>query len=95
MTSTAPTTEVTPFLNATMASAGAAAGISFVNQSADKIKKARMEGPLSYRLMAFIGGLAMIVSNALAILERFFSFKFSGALIAIYGTFHGSMAMWQ
>jgi hypothetical protein len=40
-------------------------------------------------MLGFLGGLAMIVSNLIAILDRFFSFNFSGALIAVYGTMFG------
>jgi hypothetical protein len=76
-------------LNPETSAAAATAGAGFVNASAAKIKKARAEGPLTFRMLGFIGGLAMIVSNGIAILERFFSFNFTGAMIALYGVFFG------
>jgi EF-hand domain pair/COPI associated protein len=39
--------------------------------------------------LGFIGGLAMIASNGIAILDRFFSFNFAGSLLAVYGVFFG------
>ena len=82
-------TESTGLIDSSVAAAAAVAGVGMVNASAEKIKKARAEGPMTYRIMAFLGGLAMIVSNGIAILDRFFSFNFSGALIAIYGVMFG------
>lgn len=82
-------TESTALIDSTAAAAAAVAGAGMVNASAEKIKKARAEGPMTYRVMAFIGGLAMIASNGIAILDRFFSFNFSGSLIAIYGVIFG------
>ena len=79
----------TPLISSQAATAAATSGVSFLNAASAKINQARAEGPLTFRMLGFIGGLAMIVSNGLAILERFFSFNFAGALIAIYGVFFG------
>ena len=81
--------ESTPLVSSSAAAAAAIAGATMVNASAEKIQKERTEGPLTYRTMAFVGGLAMIFSNGIAILERFFSFNFTGCLIAIYGVLFG------
>lgn len=78
-----------PLISAQAATAMATTGASFVNDASAKIQAARADGPLTFRMLGFIGGLAMIVSNGLAILERFFSFSFASALIAIYGVFFG------
>jgi hypothetical protein len=82
-------TESTGLIDSMAAAAAAMAGTRMVNASAEKIKKARAEGPMTYCIMAFIGGLAMIFSNGIAILDHFFSFNFSGSLIAIYGIIFG------
>jgi COPI associated protein/EF-hand domain pair len=79
----------TPLISSQTATAAATTGAGLVNAASAKIQEARAEGPLTFRMLGFIGGLAMIVSNGLAILERFFSFNFAGALIAIYGVFFG------
>lgn len=76
-------------LNTQMVSAGAAAGAGFLNASANKIQQAKADGPLTFRILGLLGGLAMIVSNGIAILDRFFSFNFAGALIAFYGVIFG------
>jgi COPI associated protein len=79
----------TPLIGTQAATAAATTGVSFLNAAGAKIIQARDEGPLTFRMLGFIGGLAMIVSNGLAILERFFSFNFAGSLIAVYGVFFG------
>ena len=81
--------ESKPLLNSQLAASAATSGASFVNASAEKIQQARKEGPLTFRMLGFVGGLAMIVSNGIAILDRFFSFNFAGAMIALYGVFFG------
>lgn len=64
-------------------------GTSFVNNAYTRITEAQRDGPLTFRMLGFIGGLAMTVSNALSILDRFFSFNFAGSLLAVYGVFFG------
>jgi hypothetical protein len=83
------TGEDKPLLDASMAAQAASAGAGWVNASASKIQRARLDGPLTFRMLGFVGGIAMILSNGIAILERFFSFNFSGCLIAIYGVAFG------
>jgi hypothetical protein len=85
---TAPT-ETSNLLDPALAVAAATGGATLINASAQKIQKARMEGPLTYRVMAFMGGLAMIFSNGIAILDRFFSFRFASAMIALYNCIFG------
>jgi len=82
-------TESSNLLDPTLVVAAASGGVSLINASAAKIKKDRMEGPMTYRVMAFIGGLAMIFSNSIAILDRFFSFRFASATIATYNCLFG------
>ena len=81
--------EADALLNPTVAAAAAVSGATFVNESADKIKKARADGPLTFRMLGFLGGLAMIVSNSISFLDRFFSFNYSGFIIGVYGVFFG------
>ncbi|KAL7563074.1 hypothetical protein ACA910_022567 [Epithemia clementina (nom. ined.)] len=81
--------ETTLLLDTKTAAAAAAAGATFVNESADKFKKARADGPLTFRMLGFLGGLAMVFSNSIAVLDRFFSFNYSGFVIALYGIFFG------
>jgi hypothetical protein len=76
-------------LNPEATAAVASAGAGFTNDAFDKIKKARAEGPFDFRVLGFIGGLAMIASNSIAVLDRFFSFNFTGAMIAVYGIIFG------
>lgn len=64
-------------------------GTSFVNNAYNRITAAQREGPLTFRMLGFIGGIAMTISNALSIIDRFFSFNFAGSLLAVYGVFFG------
>lgn len=81
--------ETYSLLDSEVVSAATTTGAGLVNNAARTIQQARNEGPLTFRTMGFIGGLAMIVSNALVIVERFFSFNFSRSLISIYGVIFG------
>jgi EF-hand domain pair/COPI associated protein len=76
-------------MDPTVAAAAASAGAGLLNASTQEIQKARLDGPLTFRMLGFLGGIAMIISNGIAILERFFSFHFANALIAIYGVLFG------
>lgn len=87
--------ESTPLVTTEQAGAVASGAATLINQSAAKIKKAKMEGPLTFRTLGFIGGLAMIVSNGLGIVDRFFSFNFTGCLIAIYGVLFGVLSEYK
>jgi hypothetical protein len=84
-----PSKEGTPLLKLEAVTSVASAGAVLVNDATAKVSVARAEGPLTFRMLGFLGGLAMIVSNLIAILDRFFSFNFSGALIAVYGSTFG------
>lgn len=86
--------ENAPLVTSEQAGMVASGAASLINQSATKIKKAKMDGPLTFRTLGFIGGLAMVVSNGLGIVDRFFSFNFTGSLIAIYGVFFGILSEW-
>lgn len=81
--------EGTLLLHPEAVASAASAGAIMVNQATERVRAARTEGPLTCRMLGFLGGLAMIVSNLIAILDRFFSFNFTGALIAVYGTAFG------
>jgi COPI associated protein/EF-hand domain len=81
--------EGTLLLQPAAVASAASAGAIIVNQATERVRAARTEGPLTFRMMGLLGGLAMIVSNLIAILDRFFSFNFTGALIAVYGTAFG------
>lgn len=78
-------------INAETATAAASSGLSFLNAAGSKILKARDEGPLTFRMLGLIGGLAMMVSNGFSVLSRFFSFNFTGALIALYCVCFGAL----
>jgi COPI associated protein/EF-hand domain pair len=88
-TGSATPSSTTPLISAQSASAAAATGAGLINAASSQILKAQADGPFTFRMLGFIGGLAMIVSNGIAILDRFFSFNFAGAMIAIYGVFFG------
>lgn len=88
-TTTMVTTTSTPLISPDTASAAASTGLSFLNAAHQKILAACTEGPFTFRMLGFLGGLAMIVSNALSILSRFFAFNFAGALLAMYGVCFG------
>ncbi|GAX17300.1 hypothetical protein FisN_10Lh163 [Fistulifera solaris] len=81
--------ETKALLDTGVVSTAAAGGANFFNQAAQTIQQAQKEGPLTFRILGFLGGLAMIVSNGLAILERFFSFSFARSLMAVYGVIFG------
>jgi guanyl-specific ribonuclease Sa len=90
MSSTATSsTDRAALLSTETAAQAAHYGTSFVNNAYTRITEAQREGPLTFRMLGFIGGIAMTVSNALSILNRFFSFNFAGALLAVYGVFFG------
>jgi hypothetical protein len=84
--------ESAPLISSSQAQVAAAAGASVINAAGGKIIQATQDGPLSFRIMGFIGGMAMIVSNGLGIVDRFMSFNFTGSLIAIYGCLFGIMS---
>lgn len=84
--------ESTPLVTNEQAGAVATGAAALINQSADKIKKAKMEGPLTFRTLGFIGGLAMIVSNGVGIVDRFFSFNITGSLLGMYGVLFGVLS---
>lgn len=86
------TNERTPLVTQAEVGAIASGAATLINQSAEKIKKAKLEGPLTFRTLGFIGGIAMVVSNGLGIVDRFFSFNFTGSLLAIYGTLFGILS---
>ena len=92
ITTMAEKTENAPLISSSQAQVAAAAGAGAINAASSKIKKATQDGPLTFRIMGFIGGLAMIVSNGLGIVDRFMSFNFTGSLIAIYGCLFGIMS---
>lgn len=85
-------TESAPLISSSQAQVAAAAGAGAINAATAKIKKASQDGPLSFRILGFIGGIAMIVSNGLGIVDRFMSFNFTGSLVAIYGCLFGVMS---
>jgi hypothetical protein len=84
--------ESAPLISSSQAQVAAAAGVSAINAAGEKIKKATQDGPLTFRIMGFIGGIAMIVSNGLGIVDRFMSFNFTGSMIALYGCLFGIMS---
>jgi hypothetical protein len=85
-----PPTESAPLLvTSAQATAVATIGAGLINETSDKLKKAKADGPLTFRTLGLLGGLAMILSNGLGIFDRFFSFKFAGSLVAAYGLFFG------
>mmetsp|Transcript_615 Transcript_615/g.820 ORF Transcript_615/g.820 Transcript_615/m.820 type:complete len:319 (+) Transcript_615:94-1050(+) len=65
-----------------MSSVGAAA--SFVNEQVGKVKRLATEGPLSFRVLAFLGGVAMIITSVLDWLGEIFRFSVLRALISVY-----------
>ena len=82
-------TTTTPLINTQTATAAAVTGAGFINAATSQIVKAQADGPFTFRILGLIGGLAMVLSNGIAILDRFFSFNFAGAMIAVYGVFFG------
>jgi hypothetical protein len=82
-------TTTTPLINPQTATAAAVTGAGFINAATSQIQKAHSDGPFTFRILGLIGGIAMVVSNGIAILDRFFSFNFTGAIIAVYGVFFG------
>jgi EF-hand domain pair/COPI associated protein len=82
--------ETSNLLGSNLAMAAIAQGASMIKSKAEvSIQKDHTEGPTTYRLLALLGGIAMILSNGIAILDRFFSFRFTSALIAFYNCIFG------
>jgi hypothetical protein len=82
--------ETSQLLASKLAMAAIAQGTSMIKSSAaSSIQKDHTQGPTTYRLLALLGGIGMILSNGIAILDRFFSFRFTSALIALYNFIFG------
>jgi COPI associated protein len=63
--------------------AGSVAG-NFAKEQVDEVKRLTSEGDLSIRLLAMIGGLAMVVVSILGFIARILTFHWLNALLSIY-----------
>lgn len=61
-----------------------ASAATFVNEQVGKVRQLAEEGPLSFRVLAFLGGVAMIVTSVLDWVGEIFAFKLLRCLISIY-----------
>lgn len=64
-------------------------GANVVHETTDKIKRLNAEGPYSFRVLGLIGGLAMIITNGIAVLPRFLTLNLTGGIIALYCVIFG------
>ena len=53
-------------LDPVAAAAATAGAAGLANQTVQEVQKARTEGPLTFRMLGFLGGLAMIISSPVA-----------------------------
>jgi len=60
------------------------AATAFVNEQVGKVRQLAEEGPLSFRVLAFLGGVAMIVTSVLDWIGELFGFSMHKFLISLY-----------
>mmetsp|Transcript_15606 Transcript_15606/g.23702 ORF Transcript_15606/g.23702 Transcript_15606/m.23702 type:complete len:272 (+) Transcript_15606:92-907(+) len=72
-----------------IASTALFAGKSYMKCTAEKVRDLATKGPLSFRVLAFLGGIAMVVSSLLDIVQQFLAFHPVNTLIALYTTVLG------
>jgi len=60
------------------------ASIVFVNEQVGKVRQLAEEGPLSFRVLAFLGGVAMIITSVLDWIGEIFGFNILKFLISVY-----------
>lgn len=60
------------------------AATAFVNEQVGKVRQLAEEGPLSFRVLAFLGGVAMIVTSVLDWIGELFGFSAHKFLISVY-----------
>lgn len=65
-----------------IASMGKAA--SFVNEQVGKVRQMATEGPLSFRVLAFLGGVAIIITSVLDLLGEIFHLSVIKAVVSVY-----------
>lgn len=59
------------------------------NVTSAAIARTNSDGPVTFRMLGFIGGLAMVVSNGLTLQDRLFAFEYSGFITGFYGILFG------
>jgi len=74
-----------------MGSVGVAA--SFVNEQVGKVRQLATEGPLSFRVLAFLGGLAMVITSVLDWIADIFRLSAFRALISVYTFMFGTVIL--
>mmetsp|Transcript_16930 Transcript_16930/g.38081 ORF Transcript_16930/g.38081 Transcript_16930/m.38081 type:complete len:259 (-) Transcript_16930:537-1313(-) len=65
-------------------SKGISKGTSYVKKTARRIQDLATRGPLSFRVLAYLGGLAMAVTSAFDMISQFTSFHPVNTLVAFY-----------
>eukprot|EP00586_Coscinodiscus_wailesii_P020207 CAMPEP_0172495758 /NCGR_PEP_ID=MMETSP1066-20121228/76000_1 /TAXON_ID=671091 /ORGANISM="Coscinodiscus wailesii, Strain CCMP2513" /LENGTH=261 /DNA_ID=CAMNT_0013267643 /DNA_START=94 /DNA_END=879 /DNA_ORIENTATION=- len=76
-------------ISTVMTKENAAATANFVKDKAEMLKQMATEGSISIRVLAFLGGVAMVVTSFLCLFGRFLTLKFVSLLICIYTLLFG------
>lgn len=76
-------------ISSVMTKENATAAATYVQDKAKMLQKMATDGNLSIRLMAFIGGTTMVVTNFLSLFGRFFTLRFVSLILCIYTLFFG------
>jgi len=71
-------------ISSVMNKENASAAAAYVQDKAEMLRRMTTEGNLSIRVMAFLGGVAMVVTNFLSLFGRFITLRFLSFLICIY-----------
>lgn len=64
-------------------------GAEFVKAQTAKLFEMTQEGPLSFRILAFLGGIGMIVAGLIDIVADSMTFNPAGLLVALYAFIFG------
>ena len=67
-----------------MNSAAAASAVEFARNKIEEVKHLATEGPLTFQVLALIGGVAMAVQSVFGSMGKFFSFSPLQMMIEVY-----------
>lgn len=62
-----------------------------INETVQKIQRLNESAPYSFRVLGLVGGIAMLVSNSLAIFGRILTLNFTAAIISVYCAIFGTI----
>jgi hypothetical protein len=84
---------VTQNVEMALAAANVSGATEYMTKQMDSLKAMSSKGPMTFRVMALTGGVAMVFQCAMGSLGKLFSFSPLGALIEIYCGIFGVMTV--